>query len=479
MRKISILAFSTILLFLFLKGFVSLLSSNFSMNGIVVLGSCLLPAFFIVCIMTQRWWLGVLIGGTVWQHYIPFSFIGSFEIGIIMTVVIAALIVAQTAYKKQLWVTAINSWQSKVMILVTVWILIRVIIDNPGSIHAGEAGGAKEAYTFLLGGIVFFLPKFIYDIKPNIKLTRRVVEVLVILALVVHIFFVFSEGIAQGVMSLFVRSVWFLCAYLLASIAERSWRLGYNNLKSSVMVGVTLILGALSAHRSRFLFAAGIIFIVSYIYGRLSRNMMFIIVIGIGLASLLYISGSELPAPVSRSLSIIFPSHATKAREYIQINELSNEVGWESPFRKTLLQMATANIRNKPLLGKGFRFSVNDYWIPYHKRNTMEGQYQVLASTGAYHNSLLELAVAYGIPVIILFCIAYLGVVIPFIKNLRLSDVADVRILFTGILGLFIAESGQVLMNGGAQDFYVISLLMGIMHYSTPILGLKSDVEGM
>ena len=200
--------------------------------------------------------------------------------------------------------------------------------------------------------------------------------------------------------------------------------------------------------------------------------MILLILLGLSISMLLFASGAELPAPVSRSLSIIFPSHASRAESYIHEYGLSDEVGWSSSFRKVLMEMASRNIRQHPWWGKGFRFSINDYWVRYDKRNTMEGIYQELVSTGAYHNSLVELAVAYGLPVVCMFCVVYFGVLLPFLKQLKLSDIADVRILFAGILGLFVAETGQLLMNGGSQDFYIISLLLGVMHYSEPILGI-------
>jgi hypothetical protein len=243
-----------------------------------------------------------------------------------------------------------------------------------------------------------------------------------------------------------------------------------SGLQNWLVMGLTLLLGSLSAHRSRILFAAGLVGVASYVYGRLSRNAMLVVSLIVVCGLVLGATGMDLPAPVARPLSVVFPQHASKAEEYIRANALSEETGWSSPFRGVLMRMAGNSIRRHPLVGKGFTFSTTEYWVAYHKRNTMEGKYQVLAATGAYHNSLVELAVACGLPIVFLFCIVYAGVVVPFVKRLRKAACSDTRILFTAMLGLFVAESGQVLMNGGSQDFYIISMLLGVMHYSRGIL---------
>ena len=36
-------------------------------------------------------------------------------------------------------------------------------------------------------------------------------------------------------------------------------------------------------------------------------------------------------------------------------------------------------------------------------------------------------------------------------------------ILSAGMIGLFVAESGQMLMNGGSHDFFAICVLLGAM----------------
>ena len=473
MRKLHIGIIVAVLVFVLLKGFSSFLSTGYGIGGILLILVCLIPLFFVYGMSQHAKWLGVLIGGLTWQYTIPILFLHGIEIGILMTICVAGLLAVKLAQTHQTWTSALDAWQSRAMLIVFMWISLRVLADPPGSIHAGGIGGAREAGVFVLGGLSFFLPKFLLSENVDMKLTRRTALYVAIGALLLHMGVTFSQSVGYGFRRLFIRSTWFLCAYGLAAVAESSWRLGSSTVRSWVAVGITLLLGALSPHRSRILFAGGIVGAVSYAYGRLSRNLLLLFcglfVLGAGLA----VTQAELPAPVARSLSIMFPRHASKAHDYIRAHHLSDEVGWNSPFRGVLLKMAGRTIRRRPFVGKGFTFSMSEYWVAYHKRNTMEAEYQVLAATGAYHNSLVELAVACGVPIVALFCLVYIGVLIPFAKRLKSASCSDTRVLFVGILGLFLAESGQVLMNGGSQDFYIVSLLLGVMHYSRFLPGMK------
>ncbi len=479
MRKVQTAIIAIVFVFLLLKGFSRFLTTGYGISGLITLVACVAPLMFVYGMSQHRKWLGVLIGGVTWQYTIPILFLHGIEIGILMTIGVSGLLIIRLAHTRETWFSALDSWQSRLMLVVASWVLLRVLADPPGSIHAGGIGGAREAGVFVLGGVAFFVPKFLLNDDTDMKVTRRTVLYVAIGALLLHMGVTFSQSVGYGFRRLFVRSTWFLCAYGLAAVAENSWRRGTSTISSWVALGVTVLLGALSPHRSRILFAGGIIGAVSHAYGRLSKNLLLLIcavfVVGAGLA----VSQAELPAPVARSLSILFPQHATKAHDYIRRHELSNEMGWSSPFRGVLLKMAGRSIRRRPLVGKGFTFSMSEYWVAYHKRNTMEAEYQVLAATGAYHNSLVELAVACGIPVVVLFCVVYIGVLGPFVKRLRMATCPDTRVLFAAMLGLFLAESGQVLMNGGSQDFYIISLLLGVMHYSRSLPGFRpdSDVE--
>ncbi len=467
MRKINIAIGSCAVLLLFVKGFSVFLTTGYGLHGIIVLLGCGTP-LVVVYLMSQRArWLGALIGAATWQHALPIVFLNGVEVGILMTLLVAFLVLAHAMQVRRSWLSVFDSWQSRIMGIVGVSILLRVLADPPGSVNVGEIGGAREAGVFLVGAFAFFVPKLLFDSELNMAETRRTALRFALGALLVHFAITFpGGGVGYGFRRLYVRSVWFLCAYALASVGEKSWRRGVDGPRNWTVMGITLLLGSLSAHRSRIVFAVGILGAVSHIYGRLSRNVVFMLslvfAIGMGLA----VTGSELPAPVARPLSILFPKYASKANEYVRAHDLSNEMGWSSPFRGVLLRMAGKSIRRRPFVGRGFTFSPTDYWVAYHKRNTMEGKYQMLAATGAYHNSLVELAVACGLPVAFLFVAVYFNVVAGFVRRLKMEECPDTRVLYCAMLGLFVGESGQFLMNGGSLDFYAVSLLLGVMHYS-------------
>jgi hypothetical protein len=473
MNKPTRLILFIIVLLLILRGITAYIGSSYSAGGAIILIGCLLPLALILFIAQQNRWLGVMLGGIAWYHTLPIAFINSIELGIIATVVIAGLIFVHIIQTKKFFLSPLCSWQSRTMAVVATIIAIRVIAERPGSIHTGNVGGAKEAFIFLIGGVAFFLPKYLLNICPDPRLTRRVILHVTWGAFLVHLGLRFNENIGWGIRSLFTRPAWLLCAFAIGSAAHLTWG---NPMRGTryrrinlfwIASGITLILAALSPHRSRILFALSMVCCASYLYGHLKRTVGLLFLASILVTGILTASNMQLPAPVSRSLSILFPHRAAQAHVYIKKYKLSDEIGWESPFRATLMRMAYKNIKQHPFIGKGFTFSLQEYWMSHLRRKYMDTQYRLLAATGAYHNSPIQLAVACGVPVALLFCVVYVGVLFPFIrwiKTVKDKD-RDTLLLLTGLLLFFIAASGQMLMNGGSQDFYICSMLLGVMHF--------------
>lgn len=114
-------------------------------------------------------------------------------------------------------------------------------------------------------------------------------------------------------------------------------------------------------------------------------------------------------------------------------------------------------------MGKGFGFTRDELMMQTYVSGSREQMMSQLATSGIYHNVVIELAVFCGLPLAVLFVLAYLFSLIKFIRFAPGVDDPGFRMMAAALLGFFVAESGQMLMNGGGRDFYYICMLMGTM----------------
>jgi O-antigen ligase len=220
------------------------------------------------------------------------------------------------------------------------------------------------------------------------------------------------------------------------------------------------MLGVFSIHRSRLLFSMGILLAVAYAYKELKRTAVVLAaVVLIGISSALALNAGWLPPSVARTFSTIVPSRVSDPAELSRTHGISGEMGWKSPFRVELMKIAWPNIRQHPLVGKGFILNMDDFTYD----RGVGGAVKRLATSGLYHNAIVELAVFCGLPAAIAFTFAYCIGVWRFAGILR--DISDYRLhlLCASVFGFFAATSGQMLMNGGARDFTAICILLAVM----------------
>jgi hypothetical protein len=230
-----------------------------------------------------------------------------------------------------------------------------------------------------------------------------------------------------------------------------------------IMIG-TMILSVITPFRSRPVFAVGIVMAVAYVHGRL-RRLGTATLAGLGLIMLLwFIGGSgQVPFVVTRSLSTIMPVSDSMALDYANEFKSSSEFGWGSGFRAELNRMAWARIRERPVMGKGFGFTRDELLMHSYVSGSNEAMVSQLVTSGIYHDAIVELAVFCGLPLAALFVLAYLISLVKFVRFAPGIIDTDFRMMAAALLGFFVAESGQMLMNGGGRDFYYICMLMGAM----------------
>ncbi len=451
----------------FMAGY-RLLVDGVSVSSILGAAVMLTPHLMVAMLAASPFWVGLGLGGIGLTFSIPLQLLYRIEFGMVISGLLVVMVFLRFAFVSRKY-SILVSIEDRLMAVVAVVILVRILYDHPGSARMGESGGLAEAFYIGLGVLCYFMMARLTGMGGwAVRSTfRLMLAMLTLVALAQGVIAGREYGWAVAVRSAFGLQLWFLCAMVL------SWALGRANrsdptrgpqiLPYLVILG-TMILSVVSPFRSRPVFAVGIVMAVAYVHGRL-RRLGTVVLAGLGLVVLLwFIAGSDsVPFVVSRSLSTIMPVSETRAAEFSNEFKSSAEFGWGSDFRAALNQMAWARIRERPLAGAGFTFTREELIMQSYASGAQETLLAQLALSGIYHNVVLELAVFCGLPLAALFVIAYLISLVKFIRFAPGISDPDFRMIAAALLGFFVAESGQMLMNGGGRDFYHICMLLGAM----------------
>ena len=457
----------TVLAFL---AFYRLLVAGFTFASISEAALLLTPHLMVAMLAASRLWVGIALGGIGLAFSIPLPLMQRLEFGMILVGLLLVLVLLRYAFISRKH-ALIASAEDHLMAVVAVVILTRILYDRPGSAATGETGGLAEAFYFGLGTLSYFMMARLtgageWAVRPTF---RVMIVILTIGAIVQRVLSGMEVGWAVTVVvgGLFGLQLWFLSAMVLSWALVRANRTDHTRvpqiLPYLVMIG-TMILSVITPFRSRPMFAVGIVIAVAYVHGKL-RRLGTTALAGLGLVMLLWFVGGpeRIPFVVTRSLSTIMPVSNDMAVEYSTTFKSSSEFGWVSEFRAELNEMAWERIRERPIAGKGFIFTRDELFMQAFASGSQKEMMAQLALSGIYHNTVVELAVFCGLPLTALFVLAYLISLVKFIRFAPGIGDPGFRMLAAAMLGFFVAESGQMLMNGGGRDFYYICLLMGAM----------------
>jgi hypothetical protein len=137
-------------------------------------------------------------------------------------------------------------------------------------------------------------------------------------------------------------------------------------------------------------------------------------------------------------------------------------MGRASPWRKRLWSTAWSHIRQRPLAGRGYAFSSADLFADFASaRATYEARIRGVSTAGQFHNVPLNLAYFCGLPVSLLFCVAWV-ITLWHIVGIATRAASWFGAFMVGFLVYAVAATGQALMNGGGRDFLAICLMMGL-----------------
>jgi hypothetical protein len=442
-----------------------LLVRGISFLSAVKVAGIVAPFLLIIFLAYRRYWMGLAWGTMALTLNIPIAVLERLNLPILICAAVVVFTLAKEAIEKGQQRVLVGRG-AKCIMFSGMLVLARFLWDRPGSARLGGSGGAGIAVVFVLAYFVFWaFSKLVVegiDLGPNL----RIVFIGGLLALAWRFFRAYPV-MYEFRLGLFHRPFWIIAPFLLAT--AYMWR-NRGKLKNDIFIyGVMAFLmgiSVLSAHRSRPLFAIGVIGSVSYVYGRLKRAILAVAIIGvIGLTMLLIINKGGLPAGVKRSLSTIVPIAREEFAPIAKQYEMSSEVGWTSGFRAALFKIGTQKIRRNPFFGTGFSFTIEQLIAELYVLGlTAEDLLSSMALTGGYHNSLLALAVFCGLPAAILFACGYVLLTWGFVRRAVSYDDPLHRYFAACLLGFFVPSSGQMLMNGGSFDFLAICLALGMMN---------------
>lgn len=435
---------------------------NFSLKSALLAVIFLFPLMAGLFYVIQPIWLGVAVGLLEFSFTIEYSIFKQIEIPMIVGGCIFVYTMALTAIQDNDHTISYN-FAAKLILLSGAIILLRVIYDRPGSANIGGMGGAGQAGIYVLAALSFWTFSILTAKEENHFLNFKWIIAIAVVSCVYETAtypFSFSQA-------LFLRSAWLLYAFILAYVFYRNEKNETFDNKWVYLASLAIFLFAiLSHHRSRPIFALGIIAAIAYCYGHFRRLSIFIVVISIiGIGGVFFIKPTALPASTLRSLSIVLPVSQEAIMEFAKEERVSSELGWESDFRSTLYKLAWNEIKKQPVFGRGFVFSKEYLNSIYRTADTYVSTLTAsLALTGSHHNSLLTLAVNCGIPATLFYIFGAFLLIKRFLQNVKNIDSPEERLIASAIAGFSFPAVGQMLVNGSGRDFFIVTLLLGVMY---------------
>jgi hypothetical protein len=433
--------------------------------GLATVLAIVSPLIIFAVIKSKPLWIAIVLGLIPATFTIPIVIFDRLQLAAIFCVMVIAIgILDRIIYKSGRYPVA-NTLEAMCLLLTAVIVFLRFLYDQPGSSRMGNVGGGREAFYFVIAMFAFIFFSRVasedWNARYNLKMLLWLVSCVFCYDLISSLI---ENGLYKSLLHLFGGSLWILSSFFLAWNYEKLRRMGKITFDYRIILAIFLVVmaGLSSPFRSRPLFALGIVVSISYVYGFLRRSTMAVFVfLFLGLTILSFYGPQVLPASVLRSITTVVTFEQEDFSNYYGEYETGVEVGWRSGFRKKMFNMAMEDIKENPILGSGFAFSrvqmANSLMSP-------EGDTSTLAMSGGYHNSLLELGAICGLPAMFLFSIGFLVIFIKFVRSVKTVEDPDLRFFSAGLLGVFVANSGQMLFNGGGTELFYVCVILGVMN---------------
>lgn len=431
------------------------------------------PMAFSVAIRRRSAWFPFLVGVTAIWSTIPIAFVDRFAPVILFGVGLAVVLIVGAATGRGVP----SVWRGQGVLFATVFLVIigRTLVDRPGSARIGESGGLGEAVILCSTAVCFWASAVSVQWVNDWKKAWRVLLAVGTIGWIIETAALFLDprrevDLVGPSYFLFLVPVWLLSGLLVAwwverrsalesvgtrGVAEGSW---WGDLP---VLAIPIVLSATAPHRSRPLFALGIVLVICWLYRRFLRGLFTLVpVLSLVLVAIVWKGTGLLPESTQRSLSIFSTTVASGLPKGV-------EIGWQSEFRGAMYRLSWEQIKRRPLTGVGFDFKTQDIeslapWtgIDANKRN-LEG---LALTIGGYHNSLVELTVVCGIPTAALLILGLGTVLLRYVVLVRSLPFGPEKRFYAALAGYSVAITGQMLMNGGGLQLVVICTIVGGMH---------------
>jgi len=374
-----------------------------------------------------------------------------------------------------------------------IWALL-VLASNPvGLSFTGAASGGLRFYLKIILGFIAFL--IIANSELDNKFSRRLIVLLIagvaaeaafklLGAYVPQISFLTAQGAGSalagggfyGVTAKISIVPALVAPFLLArySFAEmiqpKNWWVIVTLL---VLVAMSFLSGKRSLTVLLFMYPV----IIALIRGQLVKA------IGLGMPAfgafalllLLQASGVTLPKTTQRVLSII---PGVTGLDYDVIKSADND------FRETLNRFALVEIKEKPLIGDGFKMDQEMlYYLDSNPDKVLGLDDHIAgaryAATSAWHNTWLGMSADFGIPAALIFAllmIFYIRKSLWLLK--RLEPKSSQYLLVIGLLAIVIGELLRSYQFGHAcHTYWQISWKVGVLFAIENALKLQARME--
>jgi hypothetical protein len=348
-----------------------------------------------------------------------------------------------------------RTWIDTVHLLIALILTARLIYDRPGFAGLGSArGGLINSLEYTLAAWFYFVVR---DLIPQANLTRSQLRgaLWVVMFLSVFALFLRREEHITLIRGLGNSEFWMMCALMVSLMATSHVALYRNLLFYIVSIGFIGI-GLISGFRARILYFFTTIVSVAFLTGRGKRT--FFIVGGTGAAAIVIIllAGLAVPASMERVLSL-FGQAEVRSYESIAVGAM----GWQDAYRVQLYELAWGEIQQNPFVGRGFGLRIDEAIgiLVASQRAHIE----LLALAGAYHNSVVALAVIAGLPIAILYTLVLFVPPWRYWRWLRIRPPSDERTWALVVMGFWCANIAMLLLNGGARQFLSSMVLNGLM----------------
>ncbi len=449
--RIGIIGWVLVALALYLGIAIKLIAGGlFNYMQVVILAA---PFFFALLVRYRNFWhimlLVSLFSGRLTSWLPGFSKLGPI---IPMVLVLLFFFIIDGALHRRAKIEM--HWEEKAIWFMACLLTLRFLYDRPGFVALGaETGGITLALNYLVAGWSYFVVQWV---ASSAKFTRKQLKVTVwvVLLLFMHaVFMVFRSGEMSVVRLLGEQRAWMLTAISLSLIiTSRKMRLKWQVFFMTAFG--FLFMAAMSTYRARVFYILLNILGIAYGAKCFKRVAAVMLAVGLlGIAGLIALQ-DHLPVGLARFASLF--------TEVQRVEESVGAYGLQDSFREELYRIGWQHICQHPLSGRGFGLNVHEA-LSVLAVSDAGTTLDMVELGGAYHNSIVGLAVTAGIPSALLFGIVLFSIPRKFGRMLMTLQDGDLRTWGLTVFGLFFSVLCMLLLNGGPREVIFMMIILGYM----------------